>query len=177
MVFASCSTSRTLRPMLDGYPGTLTKSTSTALFQIPQNWITVEAQSNKYGSHSHGRYSIIPKSERNTKPRPVISILFSRLDPTAPATEAGQAESHLSGIHSHYDDKVIMDAIETVDNQQHGTIPIHYLHSSYYGYRLYAVLVRPPLALSCELTCRDPDTLAEYRPAFEELVKTMTINE
>jgi len=177
LAVVSCSTSPVLHPMLDGYPGTITQSEATARFRIPDGWQTVQRESHRYGGHSHGRYSITPISAAHEPQRPVIDILFGRLDPTEPATEAGQVHSYLDGTHHHTDSTLRSESVGSAQNPQHGAITIYHMYSPYSGERLYAQIVDAPLGFSCELICSTSAQLAVLRPAFEALLRSITIND
>src|SRR5678815_5680539 len=162
--------------MLDGYPGTITQSKATARFRIPEGWLTVQRESHRYGGHSRGRYSITPRFAAHDPQRPVIDILFGRLDPTEPATEAGQVHSYLDATHHHSDSTMRSETVGLAQNTHHGAITIYHLYSTYSGERLYAQIVDAPLGFSCELICSTPAQLASLRPAFEALLRSITVN-
>lgn len=163
----ACRTAPTLRPMLDGYPGTVTSSSATATFFVPDGWhLASEAQ------HGIGRSTL-----KNDSGSEVIEILFSRPDPTGNYTSESQAEAYLRAIHDKSDDRVVMRKVSQSQNPHHGLIPIFSLTSDYFGNRLYAECLSLPVSISAELTAENPPAMERQIGAFSTLVASLQIKQ
>ena len=160
-----CHTAPTLRPMLDGYPGTATSSTATATFTTPVGWHLASGP-----SPGIGRSTL-----KNGSGSEVIEILFSRPDPTREYTSESQAEAYLRAIHDKSDDAVVMRKVTQVHNPHHGPIPIYALTSDYFGYRLYADCLSLPVSISAELNAPDQASMDRQIGSFSSLVASLQI--
>ncbi len=156
-----------MRPFLDGYPGTITKSSATASFETPEGWRISNSK-----RASAGRVSVASQG-----PGASIDLLFARLDPTGEATPEGQSQAYLRAVHSKTDPDVSMLRISEAINEIHGPIPIYYMSSDYFGHRLHAECVATPVGIGAELYAADKESMMKSLDAFKELVSSIRIEQ
>jgi hypothetical protein len=162
-----CSSSIRMRPFLDGYPGTITKSSATASFETPDGWRISDSKRSSFG-----RVSVASQSGGGS-----IDLLFGRLDPTGEATPEGQSQAYLRAVHSKTDPDVTMIPISEAINGLHGAIPIYYMSSGYFGHRLHAECVAAPVGISVELYAADKESMMKSLDSFKELVSSIRIEQ
>ena len=162
-----CQNEPTLRPMLDGYPGTVTSSSAIATFTTPEGWHRESGTARGIG-HS---------TLKNDGGLEVIEILFGRPDPTGEYTSESQAKAYLRAIHDKSDDTVVMRKVNQVHNPYHGLIPIYSLTSAYFGYRLYADCLSLSVSISAELNAKNQPAMERHVGTFSALVASLQIKQ
>ena len=168
----SCSRSITLEAFTDGYPGTPASINKTAEIAVPEGW--------KVAGKERGKGGVLrlwPEPPESGDWGPMIKIIFGRLNPFAPATAEGQVESYLAAVHVKEDHTVVSENGAIVQHTTYGAIPVWYLHSPQFGYRLHAEVIEGNAGFSISLLCDSADELSENIGAFEEILRSVAIKQ
>ena len=159
-LLAGCET----RLILHGFE---TNYQAVATFKIPKGWVAIDKKNNTIGRFTIGR-----------KHEPVggIDILYSRLDPTQAPTDEGQVQGYLYAVHHHTDENVVCEKYSEATNSFSESIPIYYMHSDYFGDRLFCEYVKGDLGISAEYCAPSEKALKSVLPSYSELISSFQIH-
>jgi hypothetical protein len=155
-----------LHPMLESAPGTEGAVKATAEFRILRGRKTPR-------SPERDRFAIAPASRLDEQEHPYIFALFSRLNPNGLATQQGQARADLSTGK----DAGPFSSVGSIETARYGKLMIYYFGAKwpYQHFRVYIVEGR--IRVEVELVVSNHRELEQYRPALEEVVRSVIIRD
>jgi hypothetical protein len=164
-----CSSDPFSSPNVAGHSITLKTSVGTATFVAPNSWKVTEET--RFDMRRSTELSVVS----TTSPKAIIEIIFGPLDPTAAPNPEGQINAYVAAVRSHTDAEVISKKYSVITSALGERIPVYYLHSDYFGHRLYSVYVSGNVGISAELYVDSKKSVQLYQGIFSALVTSFSI--
>lgn len=144
---------------------------TTVTYELPLNWKVqnVEPPSDHFNL-------IEPNESIDSNPGITIDF-YTKNDSKFPKTQEGYAKLYLSEIHNAKDHDVKMDVLRTISSPTYGNISIYRFKSDYYGDHLVAMVLNVPGYCVIELWRTISDGQNIYQSEFEDVVRSITIEQ